>query len=85
VLAAYTQLRLARAIAGDQRLPWERPRPQPRLSPLRVRHGFRGCCARRALPRPTQGPLLGTRDARSGDQKPASKPGKKPTKTTKAT
>ena len=24
----------------DQRLPWERPRPQPRLSPLRVRRGF---------------------------------------------
>jgi hypothetical protein len=40
VLAAYTQLRLARAVADDQRLPWERPRPQPRLSPLRVRRGF---------------------------------------------
>jgi hypothetical protein len=40
VLAGYTQLRLAREIAGDQRLPWERPRPQPRLSPYRVRRGF---------------------------------------------
>jgi hypothetical protein len=40
VLAGYTQLRLARQAAGDQRLPWERPRPQPRLSPLRVRRGF---------------------------------------------
>ena len=40
VLAAYTQLRLARQIAGDQRLPWERPRPQLRLSPYRVRRGF---------------------------------------------
>ena len=40
VLAAYTQLRLARQIAGDQRLPWERPRPQPRRSPYRVRRGF---------------------------------------------
>src|SRR5215211_5451376 len=40
VLAAYTQLRLARAIAADQRLPWERPRPQLRLSPYRVRRGF---------------------------------------------
>jgi hypothetical protein len=40
VLASYTQLRLARAVADDQRLPWERPRPQPRLSPLRVRRGF---------------------------------------------
>ncbi len=40
VLAAYTQLRLARQIAGDQRLPWERLRPPPRLSPYRVRRGF---------------------------------------------
>jgi hypothetical protein len=40
VLTAYAQLRLARAIAADQRLPWERPRPQSRLSPVRVRRGF---------------------------------------------
>jgi hypothetical protein len=40
VLGGYTQLRLARQLAGDQRLPWERPRPQPRLSPVRVRRGF---------------------------------------------
>jgi hypothetical protein len=40
VIAAYTQLRLARARAADQRLPWERPRPPGRLSPLRVRRGF---------------------------------------------
>ena len=40
VLAGYAQLHLARQVAGDQRLPWERPRPQPRLSPVRVRRGF---------------------------------------------
>jgi hypothetical protein len=40
VLAGYTQLRLARQLVADQRLPWERPRPQPRLSPYRVRRGF---------------------------------------------
>jgi hypothetical protein len=40
VLAGYTQLRLARQVAADQRLPWERPRPRPRLSPVRVRRGF---------------------------------------------
>jgi hypothetical protein len=40
VLAAYIQLRLAREIACDQRLPWERPRPPSRLSPVRVRRGF---------------------------------------------
>jgi hypothetical protein len=79
VLAAYTQLRLAREIAGDQRLPWERPRPQPRLSPYRVRRGFpRLLCAtglaschaetRRALPRPAQGPLLRPCRASPSDQ-----------------
>ena len=40
MLAAYTQLRLARQIATDARLPWEVPRPQPRPSPYRVRRGF---------------------------------------------
>src|SRR5215217_2569321 len=40
VLAGYTQLRLARDVVADRRLPWERPRPQPRLSPYRVRRGF---------------------------------------------
>ena len=40
ILAAYAQLRLARAVATDVRLPWERPRSQPRLSPVRVRRGF---------------------------------------------
>jgi Transposase DDE domain len=40
VLAAYTQLRLAREVACDQRLPWERPRPQLRLSPVRICRGF---------------------------------------------
>jgi hypothetical protein len=40
VLACYTQLRLARGTVADRRLPWERPRPQRRLSPYRVRRGF---------------------------------------------
>jgi hypothetical protein len=40
VLAAYTQLRLARAATCDQRLPWEPPRSQSKLSPYRVRRGF---------------------------------------------
>jgi hypothetical protein len=54
VLAAYAQLRLARAVAGDQRLPWERPRPQPRLSPVRVRRGFPQLLVR--LGTPASGP-----------------------------
>jgi hypothetical protein len=40
VLAAYTELRLARACATDQRLPWERPVPAGLLTPYRVRRGF---------------------------------------------
>jgi hypothetical protein len=40
VLAAYTQLRLAKTVVADQRLPWERPRPPGQLSPYRVRRGF---------------------------------------------
>ena len=40
VVAGYTQLRLARELAADQPLPWERPRPSRRLSPSRVRRGF---------------------------------------------
>jgi hypothetical protein len=40
VLAGYTQLRLARELVGDQRLPWERPRPTGKLPPYRVRRGF---------------------------------------------
>jgi hypothetical protein len=50
VLASYAQLRLARAVACDQRLPWERPRPQPRLSPVRVRRGFPQLLARLGSP-----------------------------------
>jgi hypothetical protein len=68
VLAGYTQLRLARELAADQRLAWERPRPPGQLSPYRVRRGFsRLLCALgtpasqrattlRALPRPAQRP-----------------------------
>ncbi len=41
VVAAYTQLRLARGLVADCRLPWEPPRGPDRLSPTRVRRGFR--------------------------------------------
>jgi hypothetical protein len=40
VLAAYTQLRLARTVVRDRRLPWQRPQPADRLTPYRVRRGF---------------------------------------------
>jgi hypothetical protein len=41
VAAAYTQLRLARSLVDDQRLPWERRRKPGKLTPARVRRGFR--------------------------------------------
>jgi hypothetical protein len=40
VVAVYTQLRLARGLVDDQRLPWERPRDPAKLTPARVRRGF---------------------------------------------
>jgi hypothetical protein len=41
VVSAYTQLRLARGLVDDLRLPWERPRDPALLTPARVRRGFR--------------------------------------------
>lgn len=41
VAASYTELRLARGLVGDLRLPWERPLDPMRLTPARVRRGFR--------------------------------------------
>ncbi len=40
LVAAYTQLRLARALVADLRLPWQRPQPPPWLTPARVQRGF---------------------------------------------
>jgi hypothetical protein len=41
VIACYAQLRLARSLAADLRLPWQQPCPPGRLTPARVRRGFR--------------------------------------------
>jgi hypothetical protein len=51
VIAGYTQLRLARPVVEDLRRPWERKQAVPaRLSPARVRRGFRAVRPRTALP-----------------------------------
>jgi hypothetical protein len=50
VIAVYTQLRLARHLAQDLRRPWERPAPAGRLTPARVRRGFRNLRAKTARP-----------------------------------
>jgi len=45
VVAALTQLRLARGLVQDLRLPWERPLDVTKLTPARVRRGFRRLAA----------------------------------------
>jgi hypothetical protein len=50
ILAAYTQLRLARPLAADLRRPWEKPAPPGRLTPARVRRGFRNLRATAGCP-----------------------------------
>ena len=50
VIAAHTQLRLARPLAADLRRPWERPLPPDRLTPGRVRRGFRYLRAKTSCP-----------------------------------
>jgi hypothetical protein len=40
VLGAYAQLRLARGVVADRRLPWERPQRHRRLTPCRTLRGF---------------------------------------------
>jgi hypothetical protein len=41
IITAHTQLRLARPLAADLRRPWEKPASTGRLTPARVRRGFR--------------------------------------------
>ncbi|GAA4635394.1 hypothetical protein GCM10023196_080700 [Actinoallomurus vinaceus] len=73
MLAAYTQLRLARPLAADPRRPWEQPAPQDRLTPARVRRGFRHL--RPQLPCPASAP----KPSRPGPGRPAGRPNIHPT------
>lgn len=50
VIAACTQLRLARRLVADQRLPWERRLKPARLTPARVRRGFRALASTLGTP-----------------------------------
>ncbi len=54
IIAAFTQLGLARSLAADLRLPWEAPAAPDRLTPARVRRDFPNLHA--ALPRLTRAP-----------------------------
>ncbi|QEU90132.1 transposase [Streptomyces kanamyceticus] len=71
VIAAHTQLRLTREAAADLRRPWERPAEPARLTPARVRRGFRNLrphlhCPARAPKPSTPGPgrPLGSKNRR---------------------
>jgi hypothetical protein len=73
IITAYAQLRRARPLAADLRLPWERPAPPGRLTPARVRRGFRNIYA--TLPCVAGGPKPGKpgpgRPPGSGNRRPA--------------
>ncbi len=71
VIAAYAQLQLARALATDLRRPWKKPALPNKLSPARVRRGFRnlrtkaGSPARAPKPsRPGPGRPPGSKNSR---------------------
>jgi hypothetical protein len=72
IIAAHTQLRLARTLASDLRRPWEKPAPPARLTPARVRRGFRNLRATTHQPasapkptRPGPGRPPGSKNART--------------------
>ncbi|WP_051777905.1 NF041680 family putative transposase [Streptomyces violaceorubidus] len=50
LIVAHTQLRLARPLAEDLRRPWEKPTTSDRLTPARVRRGFRNIRVHLACP-----------------------------------
>jgi hypothetical protein len=71
IIACHAQLRLARPLADDLRRPWERPAQPGRLTPARVRRGFRNIRAKTAKPasapnpgKPGPGRSLGSKNRR---------------------
>ncbi len=80
VITAYTQLRLARGRTDELRRPWERPAPPERLTPARVRRGFRHLRAKTPLPasapkpsHPGPGRPPGSRNRRPAPHQPVGK------------
>jgi hypothetical protein len=72
VIACYAQLYLARPLAEDIRLPWQQPCQPGRLTPARVRRGFRRI--RQALPVPASAP----KPARPGPGRPPGSKNRRP-------
>jgi len=65
VITAHTQLRLARHLTSDLRRPWEKPVTEPhRLTPARVRRGFRN------LHRKTTSPASAPKPSHPGPGRP---------------
>ena len=88
IIIAHTQLRLARHLTDDLRRPWERPAPPERLTPARVRRGFRRLRAKTPLPasapkpaHPGPGRPPGTRNTRPAAHHPVGKHSKPDTTT----
>jgi len=81
VITVYTQLRLARDLTADLRHPWERTSTRPgRLTPARVRRGFRHLRAKMPLPagapkptRPGPGRPAGSRNRQVAAHPPVGK------------
>jgi len=86
MITAYTQLRLGRDLTGDLRRPWERPATIPRrLTPARVRRGFRHLRAKLPLPagvpkptRPGPGRPPGSKNRHVAARPPVGKPNAEP-------
>jgi DDE superfamily endonuclease len=72
ILAAYTQLRLARRLAADLRRPWEKPAQPDRLTPARVRRGFRN------LRRQAGSPASAPKPSRPGPGRPTGSRNQRP-------
>lgn len=80
IIAAHTQLRLARPLAADHRLPWQRPLSPAMLTPARVRSDYRRICATATRPakepkatRPGPGRPKGRRNRRKATVHPIGK------------
>ena len=77
ILAAYTQLRLARGIVADWRLPWEKPLSQKRLTPTRVLRAFCGLLTSLGTPARAPKPVADHQEdlkAASRDRRDATRP-----------
>ena len=84
IIAAYTQLRLARGLVDDMRLPWEKPRDPHQLTPARIRRRFRRLgttIGTPASPPKSTKPGPGRPKAPDAHPEPATRPSKRPPNT----